>query len=139
MNSVTEGTYIAFDYGQKRLGVASGQTITGSANPLEVITLSNDINWQRIEQIIAEWSPCGLVVGMPYTADGKTTPHLKKIQRFIQELESRFSLPVYSIDEHLSSHAARDLLSHSTKRKISAIDDTAAAVILQTWFDGIYG
>ncbi len=132
------GTYLAFDYGQRRIGVASGNTISRSANPLTIITSHKNIDWKEIEKTINEWLPVGFVVGMPYTADGKITPHLKRIKNFAAELEQQFKLPVYFIDEHLSSHAAKDLLSQSTSRRIRALDDTAAAVILQTWFDGQY-
>ncbi len=129
------GTYLAFDYGQKRLGVACGQTITRSAGPLEIIPVAGGIDWCRIEQLIEEWEPTGLIVGMPYTADGARAPHIKRIHHFISNMESRFQLPVFPVDEHLSSYTARDLLSQSTHRKVRALDDAAAAVVLQTWFD----
>lgn len=131
------GTYIGFDYGHKRLGLASGQTISRTASPLDIIPVSKGINWDSISAIINEWLPAGLVVGMPYTEDGRETPHIKRIQQFIQQLSERYQLPVFTVDEHLSSYAAKDLLSQSTNRRIRELDDTAAAVILQTWLDQI--
>lgn len=131
----TRGTYLAFDYGRKRLGIASGQTITRSAGPIEAISVAKGINWHRIEQLVKEWEPVGLIVGMPYTADGKRTSHIKRIHRFISDMQSCFQLPVFCVDERLSSYAARDLLSQSTHSKIRTLDDMAAVVILQTWFD----
>ncbi len=131
----TSGTYLAFDYGQKHLGIAGGQTITGSAGPIKTISVAKGINWYHIEQIVREWKPIGLIIGIPYTADSKRTSHIKRIHRFISDMESHFQLPVFPVDEHLSSYAARDLLSQSAHKKMRTLDDTAAAVILQTWFD----
>jgi len=130
--------YLGFDYGHKRIGVAVGQTISQSANALEIIPANKDTEWQRIERLIHEWQPKGVIVGIPSTADGKTGKIHRLIKSFIAELESRFHLKVYEIDERLSSFAAKDLLSQSTKSRIPPLDDTAAAVILQTWFDEQY-
>jgi putative Holliday junction resolvase len=91
--------------------------------------------WQRINQIIEEWQPVGIVVGMPETADGTKGKIHGLIDEFIQALTNHYSIPIYTVNEMLSSHAARDLLSQSTKRTIPRLDDMAAAVILQTWFD----
>lgn len=133
--SKPEGTYLAFDYGKKRIGVASGNTISMSTTPLAIITAENSINWQQIEATVREWSPVGFVVGIPYTRDSRTTPHLQSTRAFARQLQQRFNYPVYFIDEHLSSHAAKSLSSQSTGRKKRALDDIAAAMILQTWFD----
>ena len=129
------GTYLAFDYGEKRLGVASGQTVTRSAGPIEIIPVTRGINWNRIEQLVKQWNPVGLIIGVPYTADGKRTAHIKRIHRFLSDMESHFQLPVFAVDERLSSYVARDLLCRSTHRKIQVFDDMAAAAILQTWLD----
>ena len=129
------GFYLAFDYGQKRLGVAGGQSVTRSANPVEVISVTGGRHWFRIEQLVQEWQPCGLVVGMPCTADGTVTPFIRRVSRFASDMEARFHLPVYRVDERLSSYAARDRCSRIKHRKMRPLDDAAAAVILQTWFD----
>ena len=132
------GTYLGFDYGHKRIGIAVGQTISRSASALEIIQVNKDTQWRRIEQLIQEWRPIGAIIGVPVTADGQSGKIHQQIQKFITQLQSRFNLPVYEIDERLSSFAARDLLSQSTQRKIARLDDTAAAVILQTWLDERY-
>jgi len=132
------GTYLGFDYGHKRIGIAVGQTVSLSSTALEIIPANKGVEWQRIEQLIHEWQPRGAVVGVPSTADGKTGKIHQLINTFISQLEARFNLQVYKIDERLSSFAAKDLLSQSTKSKIPPLDDTAAAVILQTWFDEQY-
>ncbi len=129
------GFYLAFDYGQKHLGIAGGQSVTRSTNPVEVVPVTGGRHWLRIEQLVQEWQPCGLVVGMPCTADGTVTPFIRRVSRFASDMEARFHLPVYRIDEHLSSYAARDRLPRMKRRKMRLFDDVAAAVILQTWFD----
>lgn len=132
------GTYLGFDYGVKRIGIAVGQTITRSANALQILPGNHQDMWQQLENIVRQWQPAGFVVGMPMTADGQTGELHSRIDKFIGQLHQRFGLPVYTIDERLSSYAARDLLSQTTKRKITSVDDTAAAVILQTWLDEQY-
>ena len=129
------GTYLGFDYGQKHIGIAVGQTISGTASPVCILKNSNQIDWQQIDEVAKEWSPAGFVVGLPLTADGKQTTFLKEIKHFIQQLSSRYQLPVHNIDEHLSSHAAKDLLKTFSQRRMGRLDDAAAAVILQTWLD----
>lgn len=134
-DQIKPGTYLGFDYGHKRIGIAVGQTISKSASALEIVAANKNQHWLRIEQLIVEWQPIGFVVGMPETADGKTGKIHQRIKQFIAELQKRFDLTIYQIDESLSSYAAKDLLSPSTKSKIRRLDDAAAAVILQTWFN----
>ena len=86
------GTYLGFDYGHKRIGIAVGQTISQSASALEVLTANKGREWQRIEQLIQEWQPKGAVVGIPVTADGKTGKIHRLIKTFITQLENRFHL-----------------------------------------------
>lgn len=129
------GTYLGFDYGEKYIGIAVGQSISKSASALEIIKGDNEQVWQHISKLIDEWQPVGIVVGVPETADGKTGKIHNLIDNFTAQLKTRFNINVYSVNETLSSHAARDLLSTSTKRTIPRLDDMAAAVILQTWFD----
>ena len=129
------GTYLGFDYVQKYIGIAVGQTISKTANPVCVLDNSNHIDWKQIDEIADEWSPTGFVVGLPLTADGEQTTVLKEIKKFIGQLSARYKLPVHDIDEHLSSHAAKDLLKTRSQRRMGRLDDTAAAVILQTWLD----
>ena len=132
------GTYLGIDYGQKHIGIAVGQTVSLSASALEIIQPGKSDYWQRLQHIINEWSPVGMVIGMPYTADKKAAAIHTLINDFISGFESRFNIPVYTIDERLSSYAARDLPSSPTNRKIPRLDDRAAALILQTWFDEHY-
>lgn len=132
-------TVLGLDYGQKRIGIASGQTITNTATP--VITLNqvgNSPDWDGIQEQIAKWKPDALVVGIPYYTDGTESEMTKIAHRFCDQLEQRFEQPVYKINEALSSYQAEATLKQSTKisqHNKHEIDKMAAAIILQSWLD----
>ncbi|CAK0778770.1 ribonuclease H-like domain containing nuclease [Gammaproteobacteria bacterium] len=143
-------TLLGFDFGLRRIGVAVGQTLTGTAAPLQTLRcIDGNPDWEVISRLIGEWCPVALVVGLPITADGTETPFLAAVRGFVRRLEGRYQLPVHTIDEHLSSHEAELRLSvagsHLPRgtsggagRKArpsarEAIDRVAAQVILQTW------
>ncbi|MGI9250711.1 MAG: Holliday junction resolvase RuvX [Pseudohongiellaceae bacterium] len=128
---------LGFDFGTQRIGVAFGQTLTGTAQALCVIKANDGVpDWERIAALITEWQPNCLVVGLPYNMDGSDSELLTRATRFGNRLQNRFKLPVYGVDERLSSQAAIEQIAqseqHSGKRK--AIDDVAAQIILETWF-----
>lgn len=133
------GTVLAFDFGLKRIGVATGETLLGSAHPLTVIHAeSNDDRFAAIGKLIAEWHPEQLVVGHPTHADG--TPHemTRLAGKFAERLGRRFGLPVALADERLSSLDAEAHLreaGHNSKRARPHLDAVAAQLILQTWFE----
>lgn len=121
---------LAFDYGHKKIGVAVGQSITGTANPLQIIRAKNQKpNWQIIEHLIKEWQPEQLVVGLPLHADGSSSDSTQAAQKFMRQLQGRFNLPVHAVDETLSSHAAAERTGADTE-----LDAVAAQIILETWF-----
>lgn len=125
-------TIIAFDYGSKRIGVAVGQTLLNTAEPLTIVgQKQNKIHWPAIDKIIAEWRPSRLVVGFPVTEDGQTINIHTAIERFKRDLERRFSLPVELCDERLSSFEAAQLEQQSRHQ----LDAIAAQIILQTWLN----
>ena len=134
-----EGTVLAFDFGEKRIGVATGETLLGSAHPLTVIHAeSNDGRFAAIAALIAEWRPVQLVVGLPTHADG--TPHdmTRLAQKFAERLQRRFQLPVAFADERLTSLDAERRLRETGRSSKSAkprLDAVAAQLILQTWFE----
>jgi putative Holliday junction resolvase len=137
------GTVLGFDYGERRIGVAIGQRITGTATPLTTLTSKNqNPDWEAIGQLIREWQPEALVVGMPYHLDGSETVLSERIRRFCRQLEGRFRLPVYQIDERLSSAEAERYLKHQRqqgrKSRIDKreIDQLAAAIQLENWLAG---
>jgi putative Holliday junction resolvase len=124
-------TAMAFDYGTKRIGVAIGQTISLTAEPLQVIKVKNNQpNWNEINHLVDEWMPDIFVLGYPTTAD--KSPHflLPKIQKFSRQLCSRYNKELNFVDERLSSHATVDYTSEV--RRIG-LDAVAAKLILETW------
>lgn len=134
-----QGTLLAFDFGTKRIGVAVGNTISGTARPLT--TLHGEQNDQRFAAIAAlldEWRPAALVVGLPCNDDG--TPHelTRLCRRFAQRLKGRFNLPTLLVDERYTSAAASSALDaagvHGIRQK-ALLDQYAAQQILQAYFD----
>jgi len=134
------GTVLAFDYGEKRIGVAVGETLIRQAHPLTVIHAhANDVRFAAIAELIDEWHPSLLVVGMPATPDGAPHALAARCQRFGNRLHGRFGLPVDFADERLSSvEAGRHLreAGHDARRAKAHLDAVAAQLILQTYFDG---
>lgn len=134
-----DGTVLAFDFGEKRIGVATGETLLGSAHPLTVIRAeSNDDRFAAIGKLIAEWHPVQLVVGLPTHADG--TPHemTRLAQKFAERLKRRYHLPVAFADERLTSLDAEARLRETGRDSRAArplLDAVAAQLILQTWFE----
>lgn len=132
-------TYLGFDFGLKRIGLAVGQLITKTAKPLVTVTVqNNEIPWLHIDKFIKEWRPLALIVGMPFKSDGSDlsiTPH---VRIFIEKLIERYRLPVYHVDENLTSKEARQYLFDSGGYRAlqkGAVDKVAAALILQTWME----
>lgn len=134
-----DGTVLAFDFGTRRIGVAVGEMMLGSARPLATIDAeANAPRFAAIEKLIAEWQPACLVVGLPLALDGSEHEMTARSRRFANQLRGRFGLPVEFADERLSSAIAEGrLIERGAKpsRNKAAIDAEAAAVILQTWFD----
>lgn len=133
------GTVLSFDYGEKRVGVAVGETVTKIANALTTIKAEvNDVRFAEITKLLKEWQPQLLVVGLPTYLDGKEHEVTQLAKKFARRLEGRFDLPVIMIDERLSSAEASQHLSTSGKKsrdQKALIDAVAAQVILQSYFD----
>lgn len=130
----TPGIYLGFDFGTRRIGVASGQRITATANPVVTLATRNGKpDWDAITQLIDEWHPEALIVGIPLRHDGSDNPVTKAAQRFARQLEGRYRLPVHEVDELLSSVEAGHIESEHWHGKRTPIDSRAAQIILQTW------
>lgn len=128
-----QGTLLGFDYGLRRIGVAVGQTITASATPLTILPARDGRpDWEAIAGLVSEWRPAAMVVGVPYHADGTDNDISPRARRFARQLHGRFGCEVHTIDERLSSHAAREAFGRGPRE---AIDDAAAACILQDWLE----
>ena len=123
-------TLLCFDYGEKRIGVAVGQTITSTARALQTIPVINKKpDWEKIKILVDEWTPDKFVVGHPLTLDGDRQGMTNAAEYFGRQLEHRFQLSVDLISEQLSSYEARRELK-STRD----LDPTSARLILETWF-----
>jgi putative Holliday junction resolvase len=134
-----DGTILAFDFGTRRIGVAVGTMMLGSARPLTTISAqANDARFAAIGKLIAEWQPASLVVGLPLALDGTAHEMTERCRRFARQLEGRFGLPVVLADERLTSTAAEASLrerGHDWRRRKANLDAEAAALILQSHFD----
>jgi putative holliday junction resolvase len=130
-------TVMAFDFGEKRIGVAIGETLLASARPLETIEAeANERRFAAVARLIDDWHPARLVVGLPRHAD-RETPHefAVRCERFARQLEGRYRLPVELTDESYSSAVAEARMAGDKRKNKGRLDAEAAAVILQAWFD----
>jgi putative Holliday junction resolvase len=129
-------TLLGFDYGRKRIGVAVGQAVTGTATALCTVTARNGTpDWEHLDALVGEWAPGALVVGLPCHADGSDSDMTRAARRFARQLESRYALPVHTVDERLSSHAATGLQQNAAAGRRAGTDAIAARIILQDWLD----
>ena len=131
----------AFDFGTRRIGVASGDTLTRTARGLKTFERTGDIPWTSIGATIDEYRPSRLVVGVPYNMDGTPTLLTDAARQFARELSTRFRLPACLMDERLSSREAeaelRNARASGLKRRRlthSDVDMTAAKIVLERWF-----
>lgn len=135
-------TILAFDFGLRRIGVAVGQTITGSASPLATVTnLPTGANLEQIERLVTEWRPALLVVGLPLNADGSQSDMSRAATAFAQSLE-RFARPVVLVDErHTSAEAGAELKKArqaGTRGRVrrGEIDAASAVLIAERYLQG---
>jgi putative holliday junction resolvase len=127
---------LAFDFGLRRIGVAVGQTITGSANPLPLLLAKRgQPDWEEVAQLIQSWQPNALLVGLPYQMDGSEQALSFAARKFAADLKARFSLPVHLTDERLTSREAKRQLAESgaNPRDYPPLDSYAAKLILEAW------
>ena len=130
-------TLIAFDFGSKSIGLAVGQEITGTASPLVALAARDgQPDWQRLQQLLAEWRPDLLVVGLPLNMDGSEQPLTIQARKFGNRLHGRFGLPVEFCDERLTTAAAREaLFDRGGFRALNKgqVDCQSAVLILESW------
>jgi putative holliday junction resolvase len=133
------GTVLAFDFGERRLGVAVGELDLKLAHPLTtIITRSNAQRLAEVERLVREWAPVLLVVGLPLTLEGGEQPSSARSRRFAQRLQARFGLPAELVDERLTSHSASLALNDAGvrgRRQKDMVDQVAAQHILQAYLD----
>lgn len=131
-------TALGFDFGTRRIGVAFGQRVTGTASPLDPISAKDGIpEWHLIETLIHSWQPSCLVVGIPINMDGSISEMARRSRKFANRLHERFKLPCFMIDERLTTREAKQIHhqaggSHHYRK--DPVDSIAARLIVEDWF-----
>ncbi len=115
---------LAFDFGTRRVGVATGNTLTRTATPLTTIGVEGEARMAAIAALLDEWRPAALVVGVPLHPDGAPHENTARARRFARQLRSRFGLPVHEVDERYTTTAA-------SAAGEADLDAGAAAIILE--------
>jgi len=122
--------FLGFDFGARRVGVASGNSLTRTATALRTLSAEGEARFDAIAALIAEWRPDALVVGVPWHPDGAAHTNTRRAQRFARQLQGRFRLPVHQVDERYSTVEA-------AAGGASDLDAAAAAIILEQYLRGI--
>ncbi|PSJ80578.1 Holliday junction resolvase RuvX [Neisseria iguanae] len=139
MLKAPKGTTLAFDFGKARIGVAQGDAELGMTHPLDTVAgHSNEAKFEAIAKLVKEWQPSQLVVGLPTHTDGTEHELTCLSRQFGRRLQGRFNLPVYWVDERMSSLYAGSLLTQAQvfgKKQKSVLDQVAAQTILQVFFE----
>ncbi|MGB0965769.1 MAG: Holliday junction resolvase RuvX [Litorivicinus sp.] len=131
-------TYLGFDYGLKRIGVATGQALTGTATPQTPLHAANGHpDWDEVERLIDQWQPEALVVGLPLNMDGSDNPITLRARKFAKRLHGRFHLTCHLVDERLSTREARERtgLQGRSDRHAGTLDSAAACIIVEQFLD----
>ena len=121
---------LAFDYGTHKIGVASGNSLLGTATPLKALPCKNtQPNWDDIAALLKEWEPEGLVVGLPLNMDGSESESTARAKKFANRLKGRFGMKVWLVDERLSTREARERTG--IRQADSRVDSMAAVIIAE--------
>ncbi|MCK9505223.1 MAG: Holliday junction resolvase RuvX [Porticoccaceae bacterium] len=129
-------TALAFDYGVKQIGIAVGQTLTGTAAPVTVIKAQNgQPDWQQLEKILHNWAPGLLLVGLPLNMDGSESEFCLRARKFARRLQGRFGIKTQMVDERLSTREAKSRDGYRESYRSSPIDNIAAQIILEAWLN----
>ncbi len=133
--SEAPATVLGFDFGTRRIGVAIGQTLTGTARPLTTLRArEGQPDWQEVARLLDDWRPQAFVVGLPVHMDGREHARTAAARRFGNRLHGRFGLPVIWIDERLTSEEAERQL-RDAGGDTGEVDAVAAQLIVQSWLD----
>ena len=139
--AVLTSTVMCFDFGEQRIGVAIGEHLLATANPLATIdNESNEVRFAAITKLVNEWQPKLLIVGLPLSLDGTENATTQLCKKFARRLNGRFNLPVMFIDERYSSTDASEKLNQTGikgRAQKQMLDQVAAQTILQSYFDGL--
>ena len=125
-----ERSFLSFDFGTLRVGVACGNSLTGAARPLRSVAATGDARFQAIAALIQEWQPDALVVGVPFHPDGAPHENTERARRFARQLHGRFGLPVHEVDERYTTTEAR-------AGGAADLDAASAAIILEQFLGSL--
>jgi len=129
---------LAFDFGTRRIGVACGQEMLGSGQPVAMIPARDGVpDWNRIAALLEEWAPDLVVVGLPLNMDDTENEMCARARKFGKRIHGRFHVPVEMVDERLTSFEAKgEVMAGGGSRDYGrhGVDDRAAVLILETWF-----
>ena len=123
-------SFLAFDFGVRRVGVATGNSLTKTATPLTTVAAEGEARMAAIAALIAEWRPAALVVGVPLHPDGAAHANTERARRFGRELRARFGLPVHEVDERYTT-------TDANRAGAVDLDAAAAAIILEQHLAGL--
>ena len=124
---------VAFDFGEKKIGVAVGQTSTNTSSPLQIIfNKDNKTNWISISSLLDEWKPDLILLGKPLNMDGSDSEIMKKVDKFYKELKSIYDADIEFVDERLTTFEAREILKDE---KHDNVDAHAAKILIDNWLD----
>ncbi|MBV1788397.1 Holliday junction resolvase RuvX [Marinobacterium sp. D7] len=129
---------MGFDFGTTRIGVAIGQSVTGTASPLEPLRAQEGKpDWPALDALVQEWRPDALVVGLPLNMDGSISEMARRARKFANRIQDRYQLPCFLIDERLTTAEAKRLhldAGGGSNFKQESVDGIAARLLLEDWF-----
>lgn len=130
---------LGFDFGTSRMGIAYGQSITGTATALPPLAARDGIpDWDKLSAVIDEWKPQAIVVGIPLNMDGTISDMARRARKFANRLHERYKVPVFLMDERLSTSEAKEIhfaAGGSSNFRKESVDGIAAQLILESWFN----
>jgi len=139
MSKASFNAILGFDFGLKRIGVAVGQRFTRTASPVTTLAAHEGVpNWSQVSKVIQAWKPDALIVGIPLNMDDTISAMAERAEAFAKELEVRFQLPVFRIDERLSTFAAKNefvMIRGKALKRGQKVDSYAAALLIESWFN----
>ncbi len=131
---MTAQTILSFDYGTSSIGVAIGQSVTGTASALTELRARDGIpDWQSVEALLNEWKPQRVLVGLPLNMDGSESDFAQRARKFARRLHGRFGVSVSLMDERLTTREAKSLAGHRDSYRDDPVDAIAAKLILESW------
>lgn len=137
MNSPLQNV-MGFDFGSQKMGIAIGNSLTATAQPLPLFPMRDGIpDWDKLEQLIAEWQPDLCVVGLPLNMDDSESELSARARKFARRLKHRINKPVWMIDERLTTREARHTLQSYQQQghgKKTSADSLAAVMLIESWF-----